>query len=85
MFRRAMKRAVQNAMRLALKGIKVEVSGRLAARKSVRTDGTAKVAYRCTLCVQTSIITPLKLRLLMVLSVLKCGSSKADPGWYGCC
>ncbi|HFF9105899.1 TPA: 30S ribosomal protein S3, partial [Escherichia coli] len=29
MFRRAMKRAVQNAMRLGAKGIKVEVSGRL--------------------------------------------------------
>ncbi|BDV48403.1 MULTISPECIES: 30S ribosomal protein S3 [Enterobacteriaceae] len=32
MFRRAMKRAVQNAMRLGAKGIKVEVSGRLGAK-----------------------------------------------------
>ena len=37
MFRRAMKRAVQNAMRLGAKGIKVEVSGRL---------GGANRAYR---------------------------------------
>ncbi len=60
MFRRAMKRAVQNAMRLGAKGIKVEVSGRLAARKSHVPNGTAKVAYRCTLCVLTSTTTPLK-------------------------
>ncbi|QUJ01515.1 hypothetical protein KCP75_18215 [Salmonella enterica subsp. enterica] len=35
MFRRAMKRAVQNAMRSGAKGIKVEVSGRL--RRGNRT------------------------------------------------
>lgn len=61
MFRRAMKRAVQNAMRLGAKGIKVEVSGSVwAARKSHVPNGTAKVAYRCTLCVLTSTTTPLK-------------------------
>ncbi len=60
MFRRAMKRAVQNAMRLGAKGIKVEVSGVWAARKSHVPNGTVKVAYRCTLCVLTSTTTPLK-------------------------
>jgi small subunit ribosomal protein S3 len=38
MFRRAMKRAVQNAMRLGAKGIKVEVSGRLNGAEIARTE-----------------------------------------------
>ncbi len=58
MFRRAMKRAVQNAMRLGAKGIKVEVSGRLGGAETHVPNGTVKVAYRCTLCVLTSTTTP---------------------------
>ncbi len=38
MFRRAMKRAVQNAMRLGAKGIKVEVSGRLGGADIARSE-----------------------------------------------
>ncbi|WMY94987.1 MAG: 30S ribosomal protein S3 [Arsenophonus sp.] len=38
MFRRAMKRAVQNAVRLGAKGIKVEVSGRLGGAEIARTE-----------------------------------------------
>ncbi|QJC37790.1 30S ribosomal protein S3 [Enterobacteriaceae endosymbiont of Donacia bicoloricornis] len=38
MFRRAMKRAVQNAMRLGAKGVKVEVSGRLGGAEIARTE-----------------------------------------------
>lgn len=38
LFRRAMKRAVQNAMRLGAKGIKVEVSGRLGGAEIARTE-----------------------------------------------
>ncbi|MBY5994278.1 30S ribosomal protein S3 [Ferrimonas balearica] len=38
MFRRAMKRAVQNAMRLGAKGIKIEVSGRLGGAEIARTE-----------------------------------------------
>lgn len=38
MFRRAMKRAVQSAMRLGAKGIKVEVSGRLGGAEIARTE-----------------------------------------------
>ena len=38
MIRRAMKRAVQNAMRLGAKGIKVEVSGRLGGAEIARTE-----------------------------------------------
>lgn len=38
MFRRTMKRAVQNAIRLGAKGIKVEVSGRLGGAEIARTE-----------------------------------------------
>ncbi|QJC37378.1 30S ribosomal protein S3 [Enterobacteriaceae endosymbiont of Donacia thalassina] len=38
MFRRAMKRAVQNAMRLGAKGVKVEVSGRLGGAEIARKE-----------------------------------------------
>ncbi|WWP01968.1 MAG: 30S ribosomal protein S3 [Candidatus Dasytiphilus stammeri] len=37
-FRRAMKRAVQNAIRLGAKGIKVEISGRLGGTEIARTE-----------------------------------------------
>jgi len=39
MFRRAIKRAVTNAMRLKAKGIKVKVSGRLGGAEIARTEG----------------------------------------------
>ena len=38
MFRRAMKRAVQNAMRMGAEGIKVQVSGRLGGAEIARTE-----------------------------------------------
>ncbi|MBK4764828.1 MAG: 30S ribosomal protein S3 [Pantoea sp. Brub] len=38
MFRRIMKRVVQNAMRLGAKGIKVEISGRLGGAEIARTE-----------------------------------------------
>ena len=38
MFRRAMKRAVQNAMRAGAQGIKITVSGRLGGAEIARTE-----------------------------------------------
>ena len=38
MFRRAMKRAVQNAMRLGAKGIKIQVGGRLGGAEIARSE-----------------------------------------------
>ena len=49
MFRRAMKRAVQNAMRLGAKGIKVEVSGRLGGAEIARTEWYREGVFLCTL------------------------------------
>ncbi len=38
MFRRAMKRAVQNSMRIGAKGIKIQVGGRLGGAEIARTE-----------------------------------------------
>ena len=78
MFRRAMKRAVQNAMRLGAKGIKIQLLAAVwAVLKSHVPNGTAKVVCLCTPCVQTSITPPTKRTLPTALLVLKFGSSKA--------
>ena len=65
MFRRAMKRAVQNAMRLGAKG-KLKSAAVLVVLRSHVPNGIVKVAYRCTLCVRTLTTTPLKRTPLMV-------------------
>ena len=49
MFRRAMKRVVQNAMRQGAEGIKVQVSGRLGGAEIARTGGIARVVPLHTL------------------------------------
>ncbi len=53
-FRRAMKRGVQNAMRMGALGIRVNVAAVWAAPKSPGPSGTAKAACRCTPCGPTS-------------------------------
>ena len=55
MFRRAMKRAVQNAMRQGAEGIKVQVGGRLVELRSRVASGIGKVACLCTPCEPTLI------------------------------
>ena len=60
MFRRAMKRAVQNAMRLGAKGIKVEVSGRLGGAEIARTEWYREGRVPCTPCAPTSTTQLLK-------------------------
>jgi small subunit ribosomal protein S3 len=63
MFRRAMKRAMQNAMRLGAQGIKIMSSGRLnGASRSPAPSGTAKAACRCTPCAPISITASRKRR-----------------------
>ena len=53
-FRRAMKRAVQSAMRLGAEGIRINCGGRWAAPRSPARNGTAKAGCRCTPCAPTS-------------------------------
>ena len=57
MFRRAMKRAVQNAMRIGAKGIKIGSVVVWVGLKSPVPSGIAKVVCRCTPCVPISITT----------------------------
>jgi small subunit ribosomal protein S3 len=53
-FRRAMKKAVQTAMKFGAKGIKVASAGRSAAPRCRAVSGTARAACRCTPCAPTS-------------------------------
>ena len=53
-FRRAMKRAVQNAMRLGAQGIRINCAAAWAAPRSPAPSGTARAGCRCTPCAPTS-------------------------------
>lgn len=53
-FRRAMKRGVQNAMRMGALGIRVNVAAALAVPRLPGPNGTAKAVCRCTPCAPTS-------------------------------
>jgi hypothetical protein len=54
-FRRAMKRAVQSALRLGAEGIKITCAAAVsAAPRSPASNGIAKAACRCTRCAPTS-------------------------------
>jgi len=61
MFRRAMKRAVQNAMRQGAQGVKIQVSGRLGE------SGIARVVY---LCIHCELISITQLQKLLQLTAL---------------
>ena len=54
-FRRAMKRAVQSAMRLGAEGIRINCSGRLGGAEIARQEWYRKVASRCIPCARMSI------------------------------
>ena len=53
-FRRAMKKALQTAMKFGAKGIRVRCSGRLGGTEMAASRPTAKVAFRSTRCAPTS-------------------------------
>jgi len=72
-FRRAMKRAVQSAMRLGAEGIRIN----WAARKSPVSSGIAKAACRCTPCAPTWITASRRPTPPMALAASRCGSSRA--------
>jgi small subunit ribosomal protein S3 len=79
MFRRAMKRAMQNAMRLGAQGIKIMSSGRLNGIEIARPSGTAKAVCRCTRCARTSTTASPKPRPPTASSASRCGSTRATP------
>jgi small subunit ribosomal protein S3 len=72
MFRRAMKRAMQNAMRLGAQGIKIMSAGRLNGIEIARTD-----ACPCTPSRPTSITASRKRRPPTASSASRCGSIAA--------
>ena len=74
MFRRAIKKAVQNALRAGAKGIKVQVSGR---PRFPAASGSARDAFPCTHSVPTSTMLLQRHRLPMVSSASRYGSSRA--------
>lgn len=86
MFRRAMKRAVQNAMRLGAKGIKVEVSGRLGGAEIARTEWyrEGRVPLH-TLRADIDYNTSEAHTTYGVIGVKSVDLQRRDPGWYGCC
>ncbi|KHN39004.1 30S ribosomal protein S3 [Glycine soja] len=70
MFRRAMKRAVQNSMKAGAQGIKVELSGRLGgAERLLAQSGIVKVVYLCIHYVLTLTTQMYAQKPLTVLSV----------------
>jgi len=76
-FRRAMKRAVQNAMRMGALGIRVNVAGRLGGAEIARRNGTARAACRCTRCGRTSITPASRPKRPTASSGSRSGSSRA--------
>ena len=65
MFRRAMKRVVQNAMRQGAQGIKVQVGGRLGGAEIARTEWYREGRVPCIPCVLTLITPPMRRTPLM--------------------
>ena len=57
-FRRVVRQAMQRAQRAGVKGIKVQVGGRLNGAEIARTECIAKAGCRCIHCVQISIMQP---------------------------
>lgn len=69
MFRRAMKRAVQNSMKAGAQGIKVELSGRLGGAEIARSEWYREGRVPCIHYVLTLIIQMYAQKPLTVLSV----------------
>src|SRR5579875_794646 len=76
-FRRAMKRAVQSAMRLGAQGIRINCSGRLGGAEIARMNGIARAASRCTRCGPISISAMVRPRPLTGCAASRYGCSRA--------
>lgn len=76
MFRRAMKRAMQNAMRLGAQGIKIMSSGRLNGADIARSNGTVKAACLFRPFAPTSATASPKPLPRTVSSVLRSGFTR---------
>lgn len=72
-FRRAMKKAINSALRFGAQGIKVSCSGRLGVQKCHGPNGSRKGGCPCTPCGQTLIMALLRPKPPTALLVSKCG------------
>ena len=76
-FRRAMKRAVQSALRLGPRVFVLRARGGWAARKSRGPNGIVKGACRCIRCARTWTMPRRRRTPLMVCAASRSGSSRA--------
>ena len=76
-FRRAMKRAVQSAIRLGAEGIKSTARAASAAPRSQGSNGIAKAGCRCIHCAPMSITAPRRRTRPMAPAGSRSGSSRA--------
>ena len=77
MFRRAMKRAMQNAMRLGARASRSPAREGSTARRSRAPSGTARGACRCTRCARTSNTGSRRRAPPTAGSACRCSSSRA--------
>jgi len=75
-FRRAMKRAVQSALRLGAEGIKIVCGGRLGGAEIARVEWYREGACRSIRCAPILTMPSMKLLPLTALSVSRSGFSK---------
>ena len=79
-FRRAMKRAVQSAMRLGAEGIRINCSGRLGGAEIARMEWYREGRCRCTRCAPTSTMALPRRSHLRHLRRQSLGLQGRDPG-----
>jgi len=77
-FRRAMRKAVESALRFGARGIKVRVSGRLNGAESRARNGTCTGSCRCRRCARTSITALPKRTPPTARLASRCGSTRAS-------
>jgi small subunit ribosomal protein S3 len=78
-FRRAMRKAVDAALRFGAKGIKVRVSGRLNGARSRARSGTCTDSSPCTPCAPTSTTGSPRLAPASARSGSSAGSTRVSP------
>src|SRR4051812_37512348 len=77
-FRRAMRKAVESALRFGARGIKVRVSGRLNGAEIARSSGICTGSCRCRRCAPTSITASRRRSPPTARSASRCGCTRAS-------
>ena len=77
-FRRAMRKAVESALRFGARGIKVRVSGRLNGAEIARSEWTCTASCRCRRCGRTSTTGSPKPTRPTARSASRCGCTKGE-------